>query len=222
MTILNLEARRPTMIAAPPPDWKVRAYCRRQDVEADDFFTTSKAGRKRAHAACVQCPVITECLQVTRSHDEGVYRWGIGGGLDASQRRALELEEQLGGSPNWEMAKVLVSSRWLDRLTRLRSSCGSLEGMTRALHRHGLLVDEVTVRVAVWWSGGDAPRVAWRGDTRAMRVRLAGDYLDVMLRLRAKGARYVDIAAYLGVSGESGSRAVKDVLRAAERAGEAS
>ncbi|WP_098007798.1 WhiB family transcriptional regulator [Streptomyces sp. sk226] len=222
MTILNLEARRDTTIAAPPPDWKLRARCRADDVDAEDFFTVSKAGQDRARGACAQCPVIVECLQSTRSYDEGVYRWGIGGGLDASQRRALELEERLGGAPNWEMARMLVSPRWLYRLSRLRSSCGSLDGMVRALHRDGLLVDAVTVRVAVWWSGGDAPRMAWRGDTRAMRVRLAGDYLDVMLRLRGMRARYADIAAYLGVSGESGRRAVKDVLLAAERAGEAS
>lgn len=214
MNILNLDSRRlATTFAAPPPDWKTNARCRAKDVDAEDFFTTAKAGQKRAHAACAQCPVIVECLGVTRSHDEGTYRWGIGGGLDALQRRALELEEQLGARPNLGMARVLVSSRWSDRLSRLRSSCGSLDGMVRALRRDGLLVDAVTVRVAVWWSGGDAPRVAWRGDTRSLRARLGSDYLDVILRLRSKRTRYADIAAYLGVPRETGIRALKDILR---------
>lgn len=214
MTILNLDFRRlATTFAAPPPDWKTNPRCRAKDVDAEDFFAPTKAGQKRAREACAQCPVIVECLQVTRFHDEGTYRWGIGGGLDALQRRALELEEQLGARPNLEMARVLVSSRWSDRLSRLRSSCGSLDGMVRALRRDGLLVDAVTVRVAVWWSGGDAPRVAWRGDTRSLRARMGSDYLDVILRLRSKRTRYADIAAYLGVPRETGIRALKDILR---------
>lgn len=175
MTVLNASTRRPTTWAAPPSDWKVDSRCRRDDVDADDFFTTSKAGQGRARTACGQCPVIAECLRATQAVDEDFYRWGIGGGLDATQRRALELEESLGHHPNLEMAKLLISPRWLYRLQRLRSTCGSLEGMVRALHRDGLLVDEVTVRVAVWWYGGDAPRVAWRtpGDSRSLRARLA-------------------------------------------------
>ncbi|MFD4795940.1 WhiB family transcriptional regulator [Streptomyces anulatus] len=220
MTVLNASTRRPTTWAAPPPDWKVDSRCRRDDVDAEDFFTTAKAGQRRARAACVQCPVIAECLQQTRSFDDGTYRWGIGGGLDGFQRRALELEERLGNRPNPEMARLLVSPVWLGRLTRLRSVCGSLDGMVRALRGDGLMVDEVTVRVAVWWSGGDAPRVAWRtpGDSRSLRARLAGEYLEVMATLRSRGTRYADIAVYLGVSRDLGKRAVMEVLRAEGRA----
>ncbi|MFE3381359.1 WhiB family transcriptional regulator [Streptomyces anulatus] len=220
MTILNIGSRRPTTIAAPPPDWKVNARCRRPDVDADDFFTTAKAGQRRAREACAQCPVITECLQVTRSFDDGMYRWGIGGGLDGFQRRALELEERLGNRPNLAMARLLVSPVWLGRLSRLRSVCGSLDGMVRALRGDGLMVDEVTVRVAVWWSGGDAPRVAWRtpGDTRSLRARLAGEHLEVMATLRSSGARCADIAVYLGLPRDVGKRAVMEVLRAEGRA----
>ncbi|MFH9236106.1 WhiB family transcriptional regulator [Streptomyces globisporus] len=216
MTILNIGARRPTTIAAPPPDWKVSARCRAEDVDAEDFFTTAKAGQKRARAACVQCPVIAECLRQTRAFDDGTYRWGIGGGLDGLQRRALELEEWLGCRPNLEMARLLVSPPWLGRLVRLRSSCRSLDGMVRALRGDGLMVDVVTVRVAVWWSGGQAPRVAWRGDTRSLRAQLAGDHLDVILRLRSNGARYADIAAWLGVPRDTGMRALKDILPGVE------
>ncbi|MDX3343452.1 WhiB family transcriptional regulator [Streptomyces sp. ME02-6979.5a] len=216
MTILNIGSRRPTTIAAPPPDWKVSARCRAEDVDAEDFFTTGKTGQRRARAACVQCPVIAECLRQTRAFDDGTYRWGIGGGMDGLQRRALELEEWLGNRPNLEMARLLVSSPWLGRLTRLRSSCGSLDGMVRALRGDGLMVDAVTVRVAVWWSGGQAPRVAWRGDTRSMRAIVGGELLEDVLRLRSRGARYTDIAAWMGVPRDSGVRALKDVLAGLE------
>ncbi|MEU0624924.1 WhiB family transcriptional regulator [Streptomyces rubiginosohelvolus] len=212
MTILNIGSRRDTTMAAPPPDWKVNARCRAEDVDAEDFFTTGKAGQRRARAACVQCPVIVECLRQTRAFDGGMYRWGIGGGLDGLQRRALELEEWLGRRPNLEVARLLVSPVWLGRLVRLRSSCGSLDGMVRALRGDGLMVDVVTVRVAVWWSGGQAPHVAWRGDARGLRAQLVGDHLDVILRLRSMGARYADVAAWLGVPRDTGMRALKDIL----------
>ncbi|NEC17912.1 WhiB family transcriptional regulator [Streptomyces parvus] len=216
MTILNIGSRRDTTMAAPPPDWKVNARCRAEDVDAEDFFTTGKAGQKRAREACVQCPVIVECLRQTRAFDDGTYRWGIGGGLDGLQRRALELEEWLGNRPNLEMARLLVSPVWLGRLVRLRSSCGSLDGMVRALRGDGLMVDVVTVRVAVWWSGGQAPRVAWRGDTRSMRAVVGGELLEDVLRLRSRGARYADIAGWMGVPRDPGMRALKDVLAGLE------
>ncbi|MFF8250122.1 WhiB family transcriptional regulator [Streptomyces griseus] len=212
MTILNLGSRRDTTMAAPPPDWKVNARCRAEGVDAEDFFTTGKAGQARARAECSQCPVIVACLRATRAFDDGVYRWGIGGGLTGVQRRALELEEWLGNRPNLEMARLLVSPRWVGRLSRLRSVCGSLDGMVRALRRDGLMVDAVTVRVAVWWSGGDAPRVAWRGDTRALRVRVADLFLDAVVELRSRGARYADIVLWLGVPRDTGLRALRDVL----------
>ncbi|PVC80552.1 hypothetical protein DBP19_36050 [Streptomyces sp. CS090A] len=223
MTVLNASTRRPTTWAAPPLDWKVRSVCRNSStVKADDFFTTSKSGQDRAHAACLSCPVIVECLQATQELDSGTYRWGIGGGLDGSQRFALESEALLGHVPNLGMARVLVSPRWLLRLRDLRGVCGSLEEMTAALREQGLMVDEVTVRVAVWWSGADAPRMAWRrsGEWQSLRARLRGEYLPTILVLKGQGVSSLGIAAYLGIPGQSGARAVTEALHVAAKTGE--
>ncbi|MGW7398082.1 WhiB family transcriptional regulator [Streptomyces cyaneofuscatus] len=218
MTVLNASTRRPTTWAVPRPDWKVRSVCRNSDtVKADDFFSVSQSGQARAHAACLSCPVIVECLQATQGLDSGTYRWGIGGGLEASQRYALESEALLGNRPNLGMARVLVSPRWLLRLRDLRGVCGSLEEMTAALREEGLMVDEVTVRVAVWWSGADAPRMAWRpgGEWQSLRARLKGEHLPAMSYLKGQGVPCLGIAAYLGIPGQSGARAVTEALRAA-------
>lgn len=224
MTVLKASTRRPTTWAAPPLDWKVRSVCRgSKTVKADDFFSTSQSGQARAHAACLGCPVIVECLRSTQSEDSGTYRWGIGGGLEGSQRYALESEVLLGNRPNLGMARVLVSPRWLLRLRDLRRVCGSLQEMTVALREEGLMVDEVTVRVAVWWSGADAPRMAWRpsGEWQSLRARLRGDCLPAISYLKGQGVPSLGIAAYLGVPGQAGARAVTEVLRAAAQAEEA-
>ncbi|MGW1409430.1 WhiB family transcriptional regulator [Streptomyces sp. NPDC002403] len=216
MTILNADTRRSRSYAAPAsPDWKTRSVCRGE--LADDFYSTVKSRKERARALCVGCPVIVECLNNQRQSDDAIYRWGVGGGLDPEQRRALELEELLGHVPNLAMARVLVSPRWLWRLWQLKAGCRSLEGMTAALRKDGLFVDEVTVRVAVWWSGGEGSRMARLapGDKRTWRAQLRDDYADVVVALHELGARRVDIAAYLGIPGTNGAKGVWGVLKAA-------
>jgi WhiB family redox-sensing transcriptional regulator len=206
--------RRPA--AQRPVDWKTRSECRGADT--DDFFSTTTAEKDRARALCAKCPVIAECLIEHRATDEEIYRWGIGGGLDAHQRRALEMEELLGNHADLALAQLLISPRWLLRLQDLRSSCRSLQEVTRKLRLDGLLVNEVTVRVAVWWSGGHGSRMAWNcpTDLRPLRSQIREDYMDVVLELRAAGARQSDIAAYLGVPGSQGSQAIAKALRAVE------
>lgn len=223
MTILNAGTRRRTTLAVTTPatpDWKTRSVCRNSDM-TDDFFSTATAARKRARALCVGCPVIVECLNNQRQSDDTIYRWGVGGGLDPDQRRALELEELLGNVPDLAMARLLVSPRWLYRLRRLKAGCRSLEGIAAALLEEGLVVDAVTVRVAVWWSGGDGARMARLapGDRRSWRAQLRDDYTDVVLALHKLGARRADIAAYLGNPGANGAKGVSDVVNAATAAG---
>jgi hypothetical protein len=205
--------RRPA--AQRPVDWKTQSGCR--GANTDDFFSTITAEKDRARALCAKCPVIAECLLEHRATDEEIYRWGIGGGLDAHQRRALDVEELLGNHPNLDLARLLISPRWLLRLQDLRSSCRSLQGMTMVLQLEGLQVDEVTVRVAVWWSGGHGSRMEWNrpDDERPLRAQIR-DYMDVVLALRAAGARQSDIAAYLGVPGSQGSKAIANALKDAE------
>ncbi|MFJ4887734.1 WhiB family transcriptional regulator [Streptomyces sp. NPDC088731] len=222
MTILNAGMRRPTTPAASAPasqDWKTRSVCRGE--LADDFYSTIKSRKERARALCVGCPVIVECLNNQRQSDDAIYRWGVGGGLDPEQRRALEVEELLGNVPNLAMARVLVSPRWLWRLRQLKAGCRSLEGMTAALRKDGLFVDEVTVRVAVWWSGGEGSRMSRLapGDKRTWRAQLRDDYADVVVALHELGARRADIAAYLGIPGTNGAKGVSDVLKAAAASG---
>ncbi|MFD7868015.1 WhiB family transcriptional regulator [Streptomyces sp. NPDC059783] len=217
MTILNAHTRRPTRYAAHLPatqDWKTRSVCRNSGM-TDDFFDTRTAAKTRARALCTGCPVIEECLTNQRASDDTIYRWGIGGGLDPEQRRALEWEEALGHVPDLGMARVLVSPRWLWRLRQLRFGCRSLEGIVAVLRRDGLVVDEVTVRVAVWWSGGAGARVARMtvSDTRSWRVQLRDDYTDVIVALHALRARNVDIAAYLGLTVTNGSKAIGEIVR---------
>ncbi|THA22742.1 WhiB family transcriptional regulator [Streptomyces sp. A1277] len=220
MTILNAETRRSTTLAVPPaPDWKTRSVCRSGKL-ANEFFSTAPADKAKARALCAGCPVIVECLTSQRASDDAVYRWGVGGGLDPDQRRALELEELLGYVPDLAAACLLVSPRWLWRLRQLRAGCRSLEGIAAVLRRDGLVVDAVTVRVAVWWSGGAGPRVARMSpcDTRSWRAQLRDDYTDVIMALHERGARNTDIAAYLGISMSNGKKAVGEIVRAASAA----
>ncbi|MFG2676979.1 WhiB family transcriptional regulator [Streptomyces sp. NPDC048445] len=223
MTILNAGTRRHTTWAASAPatpDWKTRSICRTGEM-SDDFFSTSTAATKRARALCLGCPVIVECLNNQRQVDDTIYRWGVGGGLDPDQRRALELEELLGHVPNLGMARVLVSPRWLYQLKSLRSRCRSLEDLVAALREDGLIVDEVTVRVAVWWSGGEGARMARLApdDRRSWRQQLRDDYTGVVLALHELGARRADIAAYLGNPGTNAAKGVSEIVNAAAKAG---
>ncbi|MFJ1827413.1 WhiB family transcriptional regulator [Streptomyces sp. NPDC088178] len=221
MTIVNADMRRSRSYAAPAtPDWKTRSVCRGSEM-TDDFFSTVRSHKERARALCVGCPVIVECLNNQRQSDDVIYRWGVGGGLDPEQRRALELEELLGNVPNLAMAKVLVSPRWLYRLRQLKAGCRSLEGIAAVLRKDGLLVDVVTVRVAVWWSGGQGSRMArlGPGDRRSWRAQLRDDYADVIVALHERGARRADIAAYLGIPGTNGAKGVSDVLKAVAASG---
>ncbi|WP_033024143.1 hypothetical protein, partial [Streptomyces capuensis] len=94
--------------------------------------------------------------------------------------------------------------------------CRRLSEVCAALARAGMVADEVTVRVAVWWLGysmGRLPR-ADSGDQRRVRVRLREDYTDLIRRLMKAGLRYVDIAAYLDVSHADVTNAMQDLARA--------
>ena len=200
-------------------DWKTKAVCRDPEVKADpeDFFTTAKAGQDRARTLCLSCPVVVECLRDQQAKDEQIYRWGIGGGLDAAQRRALGVEARLGQFPDLETARSLISLRWSHRVRDLMQSCLSLEDMVAELEVDGLNVDTVTVRVAVWWLGGLGSRMAQLGppDGRPWLKQLREDYADVVVELVGMRIRHADIAAYLGIPGTWGSKAVSEVYRAA-------
>lgn len=74
--------------------WRQSAACRSYDPEL--FFPIGKTGRavteiQRAKAVCAACPVRTHCLAFAlQTHQD----YGIWGGCDADERRALRRQRQ--------------------------------------------------------------------------------------------------------------------------------
>lgn len=74
-------------------DWRPRAACR--GLDPDTFFVSddveNRAERREREAAakavCARCPVVEECLAYALAAGE---RYGIWGGLNADERRALK------------------------------------------------------------------------------------------------------------------------------------
>ncbi|MFE1515825.1 WhiB family transcriptional regulator [[Kitasatospora] papulosa] len=209
-TLPNRRSTRNAVSSREAAHWESEASCRK--VGGDAFFIESKAGIQRARAVCVKCPVLVECLLNQQVKDKGdrTYQWGVGGGLSAVQRRVLAVEALLGNRPNLVMARLLVSPQWSYRLRNLSSARWSLDGVVQGLREDGLMVDLVTVRVAVWWLGGEGSRLArgrhWRHQLR--------DHLDLIVALREKGARFLDIAVFFGVPEVNGAKAVSELLLA--------
>lgn len=215
---MTTATRRPTRRAV-SRDWKTASACLGTDTES--FFSPRKAEQDIARRVCLGCPVIAECLAWHRRFDDPTYRWGIGGGLNDVQRRALEAEEKLGNVPNLDMSRVLVSQRWLPRLEQLHGACKSLDGIVRKLHDDGLMVDVVTVRVALWWVGYEGSRLrrVRKDDHRHPARRLRQDRGDELVALRKAGLTVVEVAAYLGAAFTHTKRAL-ETLRAIEVARE--
>lgn len=214
MTTRTLPKRRSTRIAVSTREsarWETKAACR--GVDGDTFFNESRAGVQQAQAVCVQCPVLVECLrdQQVKDQAEKFYRWGVGGGLSAVQRRALAVEALLGNRPNLAMSRLLVSPQWARRVRKPRAPWRPLDEIVEGLRKDGLMVDMVTVRVAVWWLGGDGARMAVG---RPWRHQLRKDHLDTVVELRGMGVRFLDIAVFLGVPEVSGAKAVSELMLA--------
>ncbi|MGW5003190.1 WhiB family transcriptional regulator [Streptomyces hydrogenans] len=193
--------RRPITLAAPNPyagRWDRDAACK--GPARDRFFVNSGKAQEESRAHCRSCPVLDRCLTATIQR-EGVSRdrWGMSGGLTDKQRIALAWEQRLRGhGPDLDVARELLKPAWRYRLYPLRVGRLTPERVTEALRTHGLDTDVLTVRVVLWWLGGDAALVRW--PAKKERVEwLADRYGDVLLRLRELGATYADVAAYLGV-----------------------
>lgn len=211
--------RRPTAAAVPATaegsHWAHRSACR--TAEADrDFFGTSAAAQARARATCLSCPVRLECL-AERSAVDVEESWGMVGGLDAEQRRVLEVAELIGERPDLQRAQELLTPRWRYRLYNLRAAGHAPQRIADILTAEGIAVDAITVRVAVWWTGGPGRAISRRAsrDRRPLWQRLRDDYADVIYLLRARGARHVDVAAYLGVCVTTSTRATQELEAAA-------
>jgi WhiB family redox-sensing transcriptional regulator len=94
----------PAHPAIPRPEWMARGACRSDEDpelwypsggESEHDHNYNRAERDRraalAKAICGQCPVRTACLRHALAAGE---RFGIWGGLDASQRAALVLHRR--------------------------------------------------------------------------------------------------------------------------------
>ena len=66
-----------------PGTWPQRAICAGEDPSI--FFPAHGDPGIRARRVCANCPVQMDCLECGTAADE----WGIWGGLDQEQRRAL-------------------------------------------------------------------------------------------------------------------------------------
>jgi hypothetical protein len=206
---MTTTTRRPTRQAV-NSDWLVAAACRTTDPEA--FFSDQKADLKAARKVCVGCPVLKSCLSRQMRAEETLYRWGVAGGLSREQRRALYGELVLGGRPNLGMARWLAVPQGRYRLMAAWKASGSrLAGTVELLRAEGLLVDEVTVRVALWWAGERVPRLTSvpSGDGPARAARLAAEDGAVILRLRGLGVSSDDVAAFLGARRETTVNAIR-------------
>jgi WhiB family redox-sensing transcriptional regulator len=73
----------PEVAPDPPGTWLQRAICAGEDPSI--FFPAHGDPGTRARRVCANCPVEMDCREYAIDADE----WGIWGGLDRDQRRAL-------------------------------------------------------------------------------------------------------------------------------------
>jgi WhiB family redox-sensing transcriptional regulator len=64
--------------------WRDQALCAQTDPEA--FYPEKGQSARRAKLVCRACPVRHDCLEDALSRHE---QWGVWGGLDVQQRRAI-------------------------------------------------------------------------------------------------------------------------------------
>lgn len=74
----------PAPVAPPTGDWHRRGLCAGENPEV--FFPSNGDSGARAREICTACPVREDCIQYATEADE----FGIWGGLDQQQRRALK------------------------------------------------------------------------------------------------------------------------------------
>lgn len=178
-------------------DWDDAAACR---INPSELFTSDDK-HDQARPVCVACPVLEECLSRQMKTEEVLYRWHVVGGLTPQQRRALYGELVLGGRPNWKLAARLARPQgWYRLMAAWRKSGRRLPAATVLLRAEGLLVDETTVRVALWWAGEVVSRLTSTptGNSAERAERMATEDGEAIRRLLEAGVSYNDVVAYFG------------------------
>lgn len=196
--------------------WDDDAACRTTGSEL--FCSDEKDDHNLARRVCVRCPVLEECVSRQMKTEEALYRWHVLGGLTPEQRRALYGELLLGGRPNWRVAARLARPQGRYRLMAAWKESGRrLSRATELLRAQGLLVDETTVRVALWWAGQKVSRLTSvpSGDSAARAGRMAAEDGGAIRRLRGFGLTHRDVAAYLGARVETTVNAIRLLERQA-------
>ncbi|MER6253676.1 WhiB family transcriptional regulator [Streptomyces sp. NPDC001584] len=195
--------------------WAELSACRTSDADKD-FFGEDPDAQARAREMCLTCPVLLRCL-ADRASIDGADSWGVVGGLEAAQRRALVVAELLGEYPDLTRAQELLAPRWRYRLYNLRRAGCTPRRIAELVTAEGFEVDAVTVRVALWWSGDSGTLLARRPrlDQRSMWERVRDDHADVIRVFQERRVRMADAADYLGVGIGTYNRVVQDLKAAA-------
>ncbi|MCW2900731.1 MAG: WhiB family transcriptional regulator [Streptosporangiaceae bacterium] len=201
--------------------WEDEASCRAAGVNNSVFFTDTVRAHAAAKRLCRSCPVLTTCLKTAERDEAGTKDvfWLVGG-LTDGQRLALRYARLLGQHPNLKQARTLLGPRWRSEIARMRTAAATPTEMVQQLRAKGALVNEATVRLAVWWSGGTGGLLSRRrpGDRRTEWQRIQDDHRDLVLALRAAGASHLDVAAYFGVAFRQANLAVTAIEKAATAA----
>jgi hypothetical protein len=214
---MSTDTRRLTTDAAPDPFWRAKSACK--DIDLDTLFSDKPLEQARVQTTiCRSCPVLLTCLQDAVDYEAADYAWGIAGGLTHQQRRALRVEATLGNVPDLEQARVLASPMFAGFMHTWRD--WPAETVTAELRSIGVFTSPVTVRVALWWSGGKGSLLPPRqeGDHRSTWMQVRDECQEVVARLRDAGVTRVDIAAYLGVAHTQVELATRSWNKVAARA----
>ncbi|MFJ2752745.1 WhiB family transcriptional regulator [Streptomyces sp. NPDC087297] len=195
--------------------WADLSACRTADADGD-FFGEDPRAQARAREVCLTCPVLLRCL-ADRASIDGADSWGVVGGLEAAQRRALAVAELLGEYPDLTRAQELIAPRRRYRLHSLRRAGCTPGRIAELLTAEGFTVDAVTVRVALWWTGDGGTLLARRPrlDQRSMWERVRDDHADVIRLFQEHRVRMADAADYLGIGIGTYNRVVQDLKAAA-------
>lgn len=196
------------LLTAPMPrtgtdHWADLSACRTANVD-EDFFGDDPNAQARARKVCMTCPVRLTCL-AARATIDGADSWGVVGGLQAAQRRALDASELLGEHADLPRAQALSAPHWSYRLQTLRIAGCTPQRTAEILTAEGFVVNTVTVRVALWWSGNSASLVTRRPplDERPLWERVFDEHGRVIRILIERGVRKLDVANYLGIGIET-------------------
>ncbi|MEU7338647.1 WhiB family transcriptional regulator [Streptomyces sp. NPDC007074] len=198
---------RATTGAALPAGWRTSSAC--QGIDTDTLFSDNARIQTKVQGICRGCRVRTTCLtDITSYEQDGYMVWGVAGGLTTVQRRALRVERLLGNVPNLEQARLLASPKWAGLMAGMRDWPAA--AVAAELRKRQVLVTPVTVRLALWWTGGNGGVLLPKqdGDRRHTWERVRDESQDTVDRLRELGLGNRDVAAYLMVSEDALSRAI--------------